>query len=198
MQGLWSHTALGVQIPGLESACQCRRHKRRGFDPWMGKIPWRRAWQPTSVFSPGRSYGHRSVVGYSPWGHKDWSNNSCSYEQIASLLYPCLDFLICEMELKVTLSGLLWELRELTQWTLFLIYFYLFGCTSSPFAALGISRCDMWTLRCRLWDLIPRAGIEPGSPAGRAQSLNHGPTRKCQNNRLASYLLPGEHSVPAA
>ena len=35
---------------GKEPACQCRRHKRHGFDPWVGKILWRRAWQPTSVF----------------------------------------------------------------------------------------------------------------------------------------------------
>ena len=32
---------------GKEPTCQCRRRKRRGFDPWVGKIPWRRAWQPT-------------------------------------------------------------------------------------------------------------------------------------------------------
>ena len=35
---------------GKELACQCRRHKRRRFSPWVGKIPWRRAWQPTPVF----------------------------------------------------------------------------------------------------------------------------------------------------
>ena len=35
---------------GKEPACQCRRHKRPGFDPWVRKIPWRRAWQPTPVF----------------------------------------------------------------------------------------------------------------------------------------------------
>ena len=46
--------------------CQYRRHKRRGFDPWVGKIPWRRAWQPTLVFLPGKSYGQRSLVGYDP------------------------------------------------------------------------------------------------------------------------------------
>ena len=51
---------------GKESACQCRRCKRRGFDPWVGKIPWRRAWQPTPVFLPGKSHGQRSLVGYSP------------------------------------------------------------------------------------------------------------------------------------
>ena len=44
-----------------ESACQCRRRKRRGVDPWVGKIPWRRAWQPTSVFFPGKSR-QRSLV----------------------------------------------------------------------------------------------------------------------------------------
>ena len=34
------------------------------FDPWVGKIPWRRKWQPTLVFSPGESHGQRSLVGY--------------------------------------------------------------------------------------------------------------------------------------
>ena len=37
--------------------CPCRRWKRRGFDPWVGKIPWRRAWQPTPVFLPGEFHG---------------------------------------------------------------------------------------------------------------------------------------------
>ena len=44
---------------------------RPGFDPWVGKIPWRRAWQPTPVFLPGESHGQRSLVGYSPRGHKE-------------------------------------------------------------------------------------------------------------------------------
>ena len=42
-----------------------------GFDPWVGKFPWRRAWQPTLVFWPGESHGQRSLLGYSPWGHKE-------------------------------------------------------------------------------------------------------------------------------
>ena len=45
--------------------------KRHGFDPWVGKIPQRRKWQPTPVFLPGKSYGQRSLVGYSPQGHKE-------------------------------------------------------------------------------------------------------------------------------
>ena len=46
-------------------------HKRHGFDPWVEKKPWRRAWQPTPVFLPGESHGHRSLVGYSPWDHTE-------------------------------------------------------------------------------------------------------------------------------
>ena len=47
---------------GKEPACQCRRHKRCRLNPWVGKIPWRRAWQPTPVFSPGEFHGQRSLV----------------------------------------------------------------------------------------------------------------------------------------
>ena len=46
--------------------CQCRRHKRRGFNPWVRRIPWRREWQPSPVFLPGESHGQRSLAGYSP------------------------------------------------------------------------------------------------------------------------------------
>ena len=54
-----------------ETAWQCRRYKRRRFDPWVWKIPWRKKWQPTSVFLPGESHGWRSLVGCGPWGHKE-------------------------------------------------------------------------------------------------------------------------------
>ena len=42
-----------------------------GFEPWVGKIPWRRKWQSTPVLLPGESHGQRSLVGYSLWGHKE-------------------------------------------------------------------------------------------------------------------------------
>ena len=42
-----------------------------GFDPWVGKNPWRRAWQPTPVFLPGESHGQMSLVGYNPQDHKE-------------------------------------------------------------------------------------------------------------------------------
>ena len=53
-----------------ESACQCRG---REFDPWVGKIPWRKKWQPIPIFLPGEHHGQRSVVGYSPWVTKNWT-----------------------------------------------------------------------------------------------------------------------------
>ena len=56
---------------GKEPSCQCRRHKRHRFDPWVRKIPWRRTWQPTPIFLPGDSHEQRSLVAYSPWGHKE-------------------------------------------------------------------------------------------------------------------------------
>ena len=68
---------LGVTVPveGFlwwlsckESAWQCRRCR---LDPWVGKIPWGRKWQPTPVLFLGESNGQRSLVGYSPWGHKE-------------------------------------------------------------------------------------------------------------------------------
>ena len=52
-----------------ESIClQCGRLR---FDPWVGKIPWRRKWQPTPVLLPGESHVGRSLVGYSSWGRKE-------------------------------------------------------------------------------------------------------------------------------
>ena len=56
---------------GKEATCQCRRHKRRGFNPWVRKIPWRREWQPIPVFLPGESHVPRSLAGYSPWGNRE-------------------------------------------------------------------------------------------------------------------------------
>ena len=56
-----------------ESARQCRRHKRHGFNAWVRKIPWKRLWQPTPVFLPGESHGQRSPVGH------DWSHLACTH-----------------------------------------------------------------------------------------------------------------------
>ena len=49
----------------------CLQWRRPGFDSWVGKVPWRREWQPTTVFLPGKFHGQRKAVGYRPWGHKE-------------------------------------------------------------------------------------------------------------------------------
>ena len=71
---LCAHTKfLGLPrwLSGKESACQCRRHKRNGFGPWVRKTPWRRKWQPAPVFLPGKLHAQRSLAGYRPWTWKE-------------------------------------------------------------------------------------------------------------------------------
>ena len=59
-------------LPWRLKQCRiCLRCRRPGFNPWVRKIPWRREWQPTPVFLPGKYHGQRSLVGYSLWGHKE-------------------------------------------------------------------------------------------------------------------------------
>ena len=58
---------LSTELPGSP----VRRHKRCGFDPWVGKIPWSRKQQPTTILLPGESHGQRSLLNYSPWGLKE-------------------------------------------------------------------------------------------------------------------------------
>ena len=63
---LWNKITLKFQVHSAIIG-----HKRREFNPWVGKIPWRRAWQPPPVFLPGESHGQRSLEGFSPQGHKE-------------------------------------------------------------------------------------------------------------------------------
>ena len=63
-----SNCGLPWWLRGKESTCRC---SLLGFDPWVGKIPWRWKWPLTPVLLPGKSPGQRSLVGYSPWGHKE-------------------------------------------------------------------------------------------------------------------------------
>ena len=68
---------------GKESVCQCRRHKRCEFDPWVGKILWRSKLQPTPVFLPGEFYAQRSLAVYGSQGTKSQtqlSNQHCKHK----------------------------------------------------------------------------------------------------------------------
>ena len=65
---------------GKEPAWQHRRRKRHRFNPWVGKIPWRKAWQATPAFLSAESHAQRSLAGYSPWGRKelDMTEQACT------------------------------------------------------------------------------------------------------------------------
>ena len=65
---LFMGPSLVAQMVKSISFLQCRRY---GFYPWARKIPWRRNWQPTPVFLPGKSHGWRSLGGYGPWSCKE-------------------------------------------------------------------------------------------------------------------------------
>ena len=69
-QGLRSREKRKVKslYSGKESPWRCKRCR---FDPWVGKMPWSRKWQPSQVFLPRKFHGQRSLVGYSTWGYKD-------------------------------------------------------------------------------------------------------------------------------
>ena len=77
---------------GKEPTCQCRRHKRCGFKPWVGKILWRRAWQPIPVFLPGESPwtdkpGRLQSIGLQRVRH-NWSDLACNaYYTPSTYLY---------------------------------------------------------------------------------------------------------------
>ena len=62
-----------------EFTWQCKRFR---FNPWVEEIPWRRKWQPTPAFLPGKSHGQRSLVGYSAWGHKGVRQDSSITQQL--------------------------------------------------------------------------------------------------------------------
>ena len=117
---------------GKEPTCQCRRHKRCGFNPRLGKIPWSRAWQPNPIFLPRESRGQKCLAGYSPWGHKESDMTKVTEHSTArcgcfyhSLTLP-LSFL------KKLLSSLPSDLKEL-------FHFFIFGCLSSLRCRAGFS-----------------------------------------------------------
>ena len=101
-------TGLPWWLRWLRICLQCWRW---GFDPWVGKIPWRRKWQIAPVFLPGKSYGQRSLAGYSPWGH--------SPTRLSNL----------HMDWLGTLLKFKWEIGPL-HWILYYVYciLYTFKC----------------------------------------------------------------------
>ena len=88
---------LPTWLCGKETAFQCRRCCRCRINPWIGKIPWRRKWQPTPVFLPGKSHGQRSLAGYSPWGHKRFWHGLVTKQQHSKDTLPLWSATITEI-----------------------------------------------------------------------------------------------------
>ena len=68
-----------LQLNKKESTGKAGDAGNYGFDSWVGKIPWRRAWQPTPVVLPGEPHGQRGLEGYSPWGHKESDTTEATF-----------------------------------------------------------------------------------------------------------------------
>ena len=100
-------------LSGKESTCQfgCE------FNLWDRKIPWRRKWQSTPVFLPGKSHGHRSLADYNPWGRKKfgltYQVNNINKISMINVSWICLSFTSCKHLAQVdsSVKGLdyLWE-----------------------------------------------------------------------------------------
>ena len=73
---------------GKESFCQWRRCKRHGFNPWVRKISWRRKWQHTPVFMPGKSHGQRSLAGSSVYGDSLDKNTGVGCHALLQGIFP--------------------------------------------------------------------------------------------------------------
>ena len=102
-------------------ACQCKSHR---FNPWLGNIPWKRKWQSTSVFLPGKSHGQRSRMGYSLWGCKKIRHDLGLNNNIHTFIHIAM----CVM-----LQGM-WDLSSPPEITLLL-------------PALEVCRYNHWTAR---------------------------------------------------
>ena len=97
-QGFWPgefHLALLVLPWWLRRQSICLQFGRPRFDPWVRKIPWRRKWQSTPVLLSGKFHGRRSLVGYSPWGHRE--SDTTEWLHFLSFTLLCLgDPLLCQ------------------------------------------------------------------------------------------------------
>ena len=123
---------LAKWLSDKESVCQCRRHTRVGFYSWVGNIPWRR--KPTPVFLPEKSHRQRSLVGYSPWGHKvaDITENTCMHTPQYKLVQENNIILLTKVRLVKTM----------------VFPVVLYGCESWTIKKAECRRIDAFELWC--------------------------------------------------
>ena len=151
-----------------ESTCQCRRP---GFDPWVGKIPWRRAWQPTPVFLPGESHRWRNLVGYNPLGHEesDTTERLHFHFSLSAVLYPVPWFILLHSIYILLCVGA----RSVSHVQLFVTPWTV--ARQAP-PSMGFSRQEYWSgLPFPSRGDLPDPGIKPRSPAFQADTLTSEP-----------------------
>ena len=114
----------------------CLQRKRPGFDLWVRKILWRKAWQPTAVFLPGKFHGQRSLAGYSSWGRKE-SDTIAWLTTKASLAA----FSYCSEHL---------QLRRLKQTPWWVWVFHTHHDHEPPWAAITRTYMPLWVSKLKL------------------------------------------------
>ena len=118
----------------------CLQCGRPGFHPWVRKIPWRRKWQPTPVFLPEKSHGPRSLVGYSPWGRKSWTQlNNFAFMEPQKALQMLLP---ARLEYLLTLLCIVFPYSPCRFWLLNCIWFartHSHNTSLSPYQPLLVS-----------------------------------------------------------
>ena len=138
-------TGLPWWLSGKEPTCQC---KRRGFNLWVGKIPWRRKWQPTPVFLPGKSHGQRNLVGYPPPGSKRiWPDLATKQLNLLQCCF-CFMFWFFGCETYGILASWVWTCtpclgrRSLNHWAVRKSLFFF-----SMLLPSRVHGSDLWLLR---------------------------------------------------
>ena len=148
-----------------ESACLCRRCKSCECDPWVREISWSRRWQLTLVFFPGKSHGHRSLVGHSLWGGKesDTTKRLSMHKQRRGRVGP-------RAGEQLTDTGK----EGCTQIYSRVLYSHTHTHTHTHthawlgqvfIAACWIFRFGRRTLSCSIWDQVSQPGIKSGPSA---------------------------------
>ena len=84
-----NYIAFQVALVVKDPSCQCRGH-RCELDPWVGKILWRRLWQPTPVFLPGESHGQRSMLGCGAQSHKEIDMTKATEQAYMHIARNCI------------------------------------------------------------------------------------------------------------
>ena len=175
----------------------CKSRRRHGLDSWVGKIPWKRTWQPTSVLLPGESHGQRSLVGYSPQGHKRVGHANLTTQHTCTYLGALKLNMNLFYGLRAIPYKVLHTLRDshqgaslnkhipiavsMTMTFIFKKYIYLFICLQQALAAVP----GTFHLYCGIQDLSLWCGVSSSLARDQTQnphmggaSLSHWTTRE--------------------